>query len=741
MTRPAWLSRRVALLGGLGVVVLLATSLGLWLVDAGDSTPRTVRVGVYENAPKIYHDRNGVPDGLFIQLLREIARQEDWRLIFVPCEWARCLEQLSNGELDLMPDVAISEERRARFDYHATPVAHSWSQVFTHPDAIVLSPSDLAGQRIAVLRAAVQVQPLERILATHEVDHTLVSVDSLIDGFEAVLDGRADAVVSNSFFAGRHNVDYGLRETPIVFNPASLYFAVAKGRNGDLLEPIDHHLRLWRQDTGSIYYEALKQTMAEPPRVIIPHAVRWGLAIVLGLLLLFMLMSVSLRWQVRQRTAQLSFLTHHDQLTELPNRVLLYDRLDHALQRARREETLLALLLVDLDRFRNVNDTLGHLQGDALLQQVAQRMGDVIRPGDTLARVGGDEFMLLLEDLTGVHQVSAMAHKLLQCLPSHLPIADHQPMMTGSLGISLYPTDGRDIDTLVKHAELALYEAKHKGRNTFCFFDAALSAGVLERLELETALRGAIARNELLLHYQPQIDMASGRMVGVEALVRWQRPGVGLVPPGVFIPLAEESGLIVDIGNWVLLEACRQMMDWERRGLWVARVAVNLSVPEIKEHVLVEQVAGALRESGLAGERLELEVTESTIMHDPDQAAVILNDLKALGVSLAVDDFGTGYSGLAYLKRLPLDRLKIDRSFVQDIGASSSDEAICRAVIGLARSLGLDTVAEGVERREQVDFLRHEGCEIGQGYLYGRPVSAEDFQAARTNDARVPGVG
>lgn len=736
MTRPAWWSRRVALLGGLGFVLLLATILGLWLADATDSLPRTVRVGVYENAPKVYHDRNGVPDGLFIQLLREIARREDWRLIFVPCEWALCLERLGNGELDLMPDVAFSEQRRARFDYHVTPVAHSWSQVFAHPEAVVLSPSDLAERRIAVLRESVQVQPLERILATHDVDYTLVFVDSLAEGFEAVLDGRADAVVSNSFFAGLHNADYGLRETPIVFNPASLYFAVAEGRNGDLLERIDHYLSLWRQDTDSIYYDALKQTMAEPPHVIIPYAMRWSLAIVAGLLLLFMLMSVSLRWQVRQRSAQLSFLTHHDQLTELPNRVLLYDRLDHALQRARREETLLALLLVDLDRFRNVNDTLGHLQGDALLQQVAQRMGDVIRPGDTLARVGGDEFMLLLEDLTGVHQVSAMAHKLLQCLPSHLPIADHQPMITGSLGISLYPSDGRDIDTLVKHAELALYEAKHKGRNSFCFFDAALSAGVLERLEMETALRGAIARNELLLHYQPQIDMASGRMVGVEALVRWQRPGVGLVPPGVFIPLAEESGLIVDIGNWVLLEACRQMMDWERRGLWVERVAVNLSVPEIKERVLVEQVAGALRESGLAGERLELEVTESTIMHDPDQAAVILNDLKALGVSLAVDDFGTGYSGLAYLKRLPLDRLKIDRSFVQDIGASSSDEAICRAVIGLARSLGLDTVAEGVERREQVDFLRREGCEIGQGYLYGRPVSAEAFYAARISYAR-----
>ncbi len=430
---------------------------------------------------------------------------------------------------------------------------------------------------------------------------------------------------------------------------------------------------------------------------------------------------------VKEAQAQLDFLAHHDALTRLPNRTLFRDRLGHALIHAQRENNNLAVLFLDLDRFKTINDTLGHPVGDDLLKQAAERMQQAIRADDTLARLGGDEFVLLLEDDSTAHHAVIVAHKLLQIFNRPMFIEDHALTVTASIGIALFPHDGKDVDTLLKHADLAMYQAKQQGRNTYQFFSSGLTTGAFERLIMENALRGAVARNELLLYYQPQINLIDRTLAGVEALVRWQHAELGMVSPGQFIPLAEDMGIIGDIGEWVLNEAVRQMAEWQAQGFDVSRVSVNLSMQQIDREDLAGQVSAALERVSVPAKHLELEVTESMIMRQPEQAMRILDNLRQQGISLSIDDFGTGYSSLAYLKNLPLDRLKIDQSFVQDIGRDEHGEAIVRVIISLARNLGLEAVAEGVESEEQAQFLEREGCNIAQGYLFARPMPADEL--------------
>lgn len=431
---------------------------------------------------------------------------------------------------------------------------------------------------------------------------------------------------------------------------------------------------------------------------------------------------------VREAQDRLAFLARHDALTKLPNRTLLGERIDHALKRAQRHHSQIAVLFLDLDRFKDVNDTLGHSVGDALLQDAAARMSDILRGDDTLARLGGDEFVLLLEDDVSSERAEVVAGKLLAALSMPFDVGGRSLNVTASVGISLYPRDGCDVDTLLMNADRAMYQAKSHGRNRYKLFSAELAEGAYERLMMESSLRGAVARNELELHYQPQVDLSNGRLVGVEALVRWRRDDEQLISPVRFIAVAEEIGIINEIGEWVLREACTQLATWRAEGLDIGRIAVNLSARQISS-LLPGIVASVLASSGLSGEQLELELTESMIMSNADEAQRVLIGLRGLGVKVAIDDFGTGYSSLSYLKRLPIDRLKIDKSFVHDLGRDASDDAITRAIIALARALELETVAEGVEVIDQVDFLRREGCAMAQGYHFARPVPATELRA------------
>jgi diguanylate cyclase (GGDEF)-like protein/PAS domain S-box-containing protein len=431
----------------------------------------------------------------------------------------------------------------------------------------------------------------------------------------------------------------------------------------------------------------------------------------------------------KQAEERLEFLSHYDPLTRLPNRNLLHDRLQHGIRRQQRDGKQLAVLLIDLDRFKHINETLGHRVGDTLLQTLAARLREHMRSADTLARVGGDEFVLLLENDVSLLAISSFARKVLSLLSEQVLVDNNPLYVTASIGISLFPNDGNTADDLLRHADVALYKAKDQGRNGFQFFEAEMTTYAYDNLLLESALRVAVSRNELRVHYQPQVNLANGELCGVEALVRWQHPVLGLIQPGQFIPLAEAAGVIGMVGEWVLRESCRQMIAWEARGFHMPRVSVNLSVQQINRDTLLPMVAGILLESGLSSDRLELEVTESMIMRQAEMACSVLEDLRELGVKLAIDDFGTGYSSLAYLNNMPMHRLKIDQSFVRDIGRDKNADAIVRAIIALARSLGLETVAEGVEEQSQAHFLARELCDVCQGFLFSRPVEADEIHA------------
>jgi diguanylate cyclase (GGDEF)-like protein/PAS domain S-box-containing protein len=430
----------------------------------------------------------------------------------------------------------------------------------------------------------------------------------------------------------------------------------------------------------------------------------------------------------KQNEQTIRHLAFHDALTGLPNRRLFNDRLHQAVVSRQRRNGGFALMLLDLDRFKTVNDSLGHDTGDALLKAVGERLLSCTRAGDTLARMGGDEFALLVLDIDHPEDVAHLARKLTSVLEEPFQLYGHEIFATTSIGITMFPTDAGDADALVKNADIALYRAKDLGRDNFQFFTEDMNAAMLQRLQLETSMRWAVERGEFMLHYQPQIDVGSGEIHSCEALIRWRHPDLGMVPPSQFIPLAEESGLISQIGEWILRTACKQAKDWELAGC-PTRIAVNLSARQFHQGNLAELIGSLLSEFDLRASLLEVEITEGTVMSDSTQTLSMLDELHAMGVQISIDDFGTGYSSLAYLKRLPIQVLKIDQSFVRDIHTDADDRAIVTAVIALAHSMKLKVVAEGVETREQLAFLSEHGCDIVQGYLFSKPVSAEDASA------------
>ncbi|MGX2040203.1 EAL domain-containing protein [Methylocaldum sp. MU1018] len=440
----------------------------------------------------------------------------------------------------------------------------------------------------------------------------------------------------------------------------------------------------------------------------------------------------------KQYEASIEYLATHDALTRLPNRTLLSDRLSQALAHARRTERLLALLFLDLDRFKDVNDSFGHALGDALLQAVAERLQSSVREGDTVARQGGDEFLILLSDLDRVEDIERVAIKILRALARPFVIEGRELFMSGSIGASVYPADGEDMDTLLKHADTAMYRIKEEGGSGFRFYAREMSQRAIERIKMESALRRALEQRQFELFYQPKIELTGGKIIGSEALIRWRHPDLGLILPSRFIPMAEETGLIHAIGSWALKTACSQSKAWQEAGLSSFDVAVNLSARQLKRGNLVNLVAETLRETGLEGRYLELELTETMVMHDPERFIPILEELKQLGVKLSVDDFGTGYSSLSYLKRFPFDRLKIDQSFVRDIATDANDAVIVQTVISLGHTLGLKVIAEGVETLEQLTFLCRHRCDDMQGYYSSRPVTAEQFGRLLRENRRLP---
>lgn len=821
---------------------------------------RTVKVGVYANEPKIFADANAQPSGILGELLQAIANEERWQLQTLPCAWQQCLQLLQDGEIDLLPDVAFSEERARLMDFHQTPSLFSWSQLYARQTLSLQSVLDLRGLRIVALEGSIQFQYLHSLLDSFGLQAQMIALSDLSQGFAMVRAGQADAVVANQLFGDYHAASYRLSATPIMFQPVQLFYATRKGENADLLSAIDRHLQSWQAAPGSTYFQVLQRWRGETPARDAPALLWWGLVLLAILLTLAIGGSLLLRRQVADKTRhlkasearlntildsveahiyikdpqlryqyanrkvcelfgrsaeqvighsdadffdndtalalgnndrrvlagerieseetnrdrhgrnertyfsvklplraadgsiyalcgistditehkknleQIHQLAYYDALTGLPNRRLLLEHLQFALARSARSRREGALLFIDLDNFKQLNDTLGHDMGDLLLQQVSERLLNQIRREDNLSRLGGDEFVLILENLdpdpqTAIATIEHVADKLLHALARPFELPGHSHSSSASIGVALFSQPHDKPEELLKHADLAMYEAKAAGRNTLRFFDPRMQQALAARATLEHELRQALNEAQLLLHYQPQVN-AQGQLLGVEALVRWQHPQRGLVPPGDFIPLAENTGLILPMGRWILHTACRQLAAWRndplRAGL---TVAINISARQVHHPDFVRDVLTAVKETGADPQRLELELTESQLVQDIEALIDKMAQLKAHGVRFSLDDFGTGYSSLSYLKRLPLDQLKIDRSFVHDLLDNTSDTAIVRTILALGQALELRVIAEGVESLAQRDALLQLGCRHFQGYLYGVPQAAEQIGA------------
>ena len=819
-----------------------------------------VRVGIYPNEPKLLLDQNSRPSGILGDLLNEIARREGWTLAAVSCQWQQCLELLQAGEIDLLPDVAYNEARAQTLDFHKVPSLYSWSQLYSQPGVRLESMLDLDGRSIAVLEGSVQQSYLRDLLDSFGLKAQLVSVSSLMQGFELVQVGQADVVVANQRFGDFHAPRFDLIATPIMFQPAQLFYATSKGHNAELLDAIDRHLQDWQNTPGSLYYQTLQRWGGEQPRLLIPQGVWWALGSLSLLLLMAVSGAVLLRRQVAEKTRKLQSserrlntildsveayiyikdpdlryqyanrkvcelfgqpreqvigktdeyffdidtaaklhendrrvlslgerveaeeinrsldgdeehafisiklplrnaqgqiyalcgistditehkrnlekinqLAFYDPLTGLPNRRLLLDRLQLALAKHDRGLQQGALLFIDLDNFKDLNDTLGHDMGDQLLLQAAARLSQHVRSQDTLARLGGDEFVVMLEGLSSdpmrtARQVEVVGNKLVQALAAPYDLKGHSHISTASIGVALFPDGECNVDDILKRADLAMYQAKAAGRNALRFFDPNMQAEVSARARLENDLRQSLGAGHFVLHYQPQVG-AHGQLLGAEALVRWQHPERGLVSPGEFIPLAESTGLILPLGRWILQAACEQLVAWGGQPqMSHLSLAINVSARQFHHPDFVDEVLAILAETGANPSRLELELTESQLVEDVEGLISKMLQLKAHGVRFSLDDFGTGYSSLNFLKRLPLNQLKIDQCFVRELLDHPSDAAIVRTILALGSNLGLAVTAEGVETQEQRDALLRMGCQKFQGYLFAQPGPAEILQ-------------
>ncbi|HEY9050894.1 MAG TPA: EAL domain-containing protein, partial [Gammaproteobacteria bacterium] len=441
----------------------------------------------------------------------------------------------------------------------------------------------------------------------------------------------------------------------------------------------------------------------------------------------------------KQAEEQIAYLAYHDSLTGLPNNRLFKDRLNQGIAYAKRNNTQLAVLFLDLDRFKLINDTMGHGVGDQLLQATADRLIEGIRKtdsigfsasalGSSVARLGGDEFTILLEDIEDTKTVTRVAERLIQIVARSIQLGDQEVYTSTSIGIAIYPEDGINSELLLKNADAAMYHAKAQGRNNFQYYNASMNEASVQQLILENNLRKALENNELCLHYQPQVSVATGQLVGMEALIRWKHSEKGFISPSVFIPVAEETGLIMEIGEWVIKQACQQGAEWAQKGYKQVPISVNLSAKQLREEKLTEMIAQVLVDTGMSAKYLGIELTESAIIIEPEMALSRLQSIKSLGIKLSLDDFGTGYSSLSYLKRFPIDTLKIDQAFIRDIKVDHEDAALVKAIIAMAHGLGMDVVAEGVEQQEQLEFLGANACDTIQGYLFSRALPAEEIE-------------
>lgn len=708
---------------------------------------RLVRVGVFDNPPIVSAPAGATPEGISIDLLRHIADAEGWRLAYVSGGFEELLGKLERGEIDLLSALGYSASRAEQVRFSRQSIIGNWGIVFRHADVAIEAVPDLAGKRVALMRSGTHSRAFIELAEGFHVPFTPVYVDNFPQVVEAVAERRADAGVVNRVFAAVQIHEPEVVVTSIVFNPLFVHYAASKQANPELLATIDRHLEQLKADRHSVYYETLSRWLEGRPASGMPAWMPWVVAAVGMLTVIALAIAAFLRRQVRRQTGELQRraellhaeirereaaqrhlkeIAYTDSLTGLPNREAFAATLGRMLDEMSGSAERLALLFIDVDRLKNVNDGLGHAAGDQLLRQVADRLQSVLRAHDQLSRFGGDEFVVIVNDIQANADAELVANRLLRSLAEPFHVGPTQIYSSASIGIALYPDDADSTDGLLKHADTAMYQAKAQGGNRYLFYHAQLTTRVVERLTLDTRLRQALDRNEFVLHYQPIIDLDRNVIVGAEALLRWNDPERGLIAPDAFIPAAEDTGLIVPIGDWVLQAACAQLKAWqdEGRGEGV-RLAVNVSTRQFDGRRLIGAVESALGRSGLAPERLELEITENVMLIMNDDVRATLDALGEMGVHLSLDDFGTGYSSLSYLKQLPFRAIKIDQSFVRRLPGESDDTQIVTTILALAKGLGMEAIAEGIETQAQFEFLHRHGCAFGQGYLMSRPLAAD----------------
>lgn len=709
---------------------LLITS---WDPATADAVARQtpVRVGVCHNPPKVFWDESHRPAGFFPDLIEAIAQQEDWPLEFVECNWPDCLTSLEQGNLDLMLDVSYSPERDRRFDFNREVVFASWSVVFAHRGTQIESILDLDDKKIAVLEDGIQYESLKTMAREFDIQPLFVPVPDYFAMFHLLESGKVDGGVVNRFFPTQVEPK-NVVKTNVLIKPDQVHFATPEGQNGDLLLAIDRQLAIMKTTPNSVYYQASDRWLAGLQiqsvnwRQIRQLGVLTAIIIAAGFMVLILLWNHTLRREIQARNLIQARLRHdalHDALTGLPNRTQLLQKLERILQKPQQEVPQLALLFIDLDQFKVVNDSLGHLVGDQLLQEMAHRLSCLNAANCLIARLGGDEFVVLLEQLADLHAAVQIAEWILQTLKIPLWLNGHEVCLGGSIGIVWGSGQYQRPTELIRDADIAMYQAKTNGRSRYAIFIPDMLAQASRRLCLENELRKALAQQEFVLYYQPIVDLTSWKLVGLEALVRWQHPQKGLRSPAEFIPVAEETGSIVPLGWWVMEAACQQLRHWQAVFPQTENltVSVNVSAAQLLEPNFVEQVDGILMRTGLAGHSLVLEITESLLIDHASSTCQQLQQLQDRRIGISIDDFGTGYSSFSYLHKLPLTTLKIDRAFTRDLSDSDKSRKIVETMIVLARQIGLRTIAEGIETEQQQLHLQKLGCNFGQGYWFDRP--------------------
>ena len=701
----------------------------------------TLRVGVYDNAPKLMMGSDGRLSGILGELLQAMADEERWQLIPVSCSWEQCLSLLEQQRIDLLPDVGLTPERSFRFAFHRRPALHSWSQAFSPADGTYTSPLQLDGKRIATLGSSIHQSYIVQLASGFGLSIDVIGVDSFESAFASVLAGEADLAVVNHLYGNFHAERFGLQPTAIVFQPVGLFYAAPRDSGQAILARIDHWLEHWSEDSGSPFYKVMQRWGAYVPERGQAARSHWG-AIILGAMLLAAIaVAFRLTRQVKHRSAalaesrfRLSEMLNFDSVTRLPNRHQLLERLRTSMMSAQRGKRDGAILHIDLDNFRDLNDSHGHATGDLLLRAVADRLNDLPIRHFMPARVYGDAFILLIESLSGDKKVAqAEVEQATQATQAALQktfrLEDTEYRGSACIGVVMFSDVGYQAAELLKSAELAMYDAKAAGRNSLRFFNQEMQQQVLQRTELESAIHRALDNGEFALWYQPQYD-EQGRVLGLEALLRWEDPVNGIIMPGKFIPAAETSGLILQLGHQIFSSACQQLADWAGHpALGGVSIAVNISARQLHDDDFVDNILAILDATGADANLLELELTETLLVKNVEDAIVKMQRLRKRGVRFALDDFGTGYSSMNYLKRLPLEKLKIDQSFVRDLLTDPNDAAIVRTIVALGQSLGLVVIAEGVETEAQRDMLLASGCSRFQGYFFGYPLPADELRA------------